>query len=258
MADMYIGHSNKTQVRLLLYISLTLAAMAQPRVVESVVASLDYGPACASTVEAVNLTDHEVVAEIQAHKGSGALVLLPGQADTKVRIPPHGRVSLKLAVEDESGAGWVRVRESGAAALAITGAVECVDGNRLVSAARDVVYPMRHPRFAGEIADLSGGLVTAINVSDRPALLSACYSSGNLVSNGKPELVPLCSSTLDLMIPPFGTRRVPVEHGGNSWFSLKATGEAVVLEMLRPLEPHVKLYRVDSSIQFGQEVPPKK
>jgi hypothetical protein len=88
--------------------------------------------------------------------------------------------------------------------------------------------------------------------------LSACYSAGNLFSNGQPQLVPLCSSTLELQIPPFGTRQVPVERGGNSWFSLRSAGEKLVLEMLRPLAPRVKLYRVDSSIQFGQEVTPVK
>jgi xanthosine utilization system XapX-like protein len=241
-------------VRVLFFIPLTLAAMAQPRVLDSVLPSLDYGPACTSSIAAVNLSGREVAVEIQGHKGSGALVLLSGQTETKVRIPPHGRVALRLQVDDETGAGWVRIREPAAPALALSGSVECVDGDKLVTAPREVVYPMRQPWFAGEIADLQGGVITAINVSDRPASLSACYSAGNLVSNGRPELVPLCSASLDLQIPPFGTRRVAVERGGNSWFSLKTTGEALVLEMLRPLAPRVKLYKVDSTIQFGQEV----
>ena len=221
---------------------------------DSVVPALDYGPACTSSIDAVNLTDREAVAEIEGHKSGGALVLLSGQTEIKVRIPAHGRVAFKLQAENESGAGWVRIRESGEPQLAITGVVECVDGDRLVTASREVVYPMRSPWFAGEIAELSGGVVTAINVSGRPARLSACYSAGNLVSNGRPELVPLCSATLDVQIPPYGTRQVSVEHGGNSWFSLHTIGETLVLEMLRPLAPRVKLYRVDSSIQFGQEV----
>lgn len=241
-------------MRTLFLLTLTLAAAAQTRSLESVVASLDYGPACTSTFEARNLTDQAVTAEIQAHKMSGALVLLSGQSEAKVTIPPKGRAAFKLEVPNESGSGWVRVRESAAPALAISGAVECVDGDRLVSASRDVVYPMRRPWFAGDTAGLSGGVVTAINVSDRPAVLSLCYSAGNLVSNGQPELVPLCSDAMNIQVPPFGTRHIAVERGGNSWFGLRTSGDAIVLEMLRPLDEHVKLYRVDSTIQFGQEV----
>jgi len=245
-------------VRTLLLMSLALTAAAQTRSLESVVPSLDYGPACTSTFQAVNLTDHEVTAEIQAHKMSGALILLSGQSEAKVTIPARGRAAFKLEVPNESGSGWVRVREPGSGSLAIGGVVECVDGDRLVTASRDVVYPVRHPWFAGDSADLSGAIVTAINVSDLPAVLSICYSAGNLVSNGRPELVPLCSDTMDLQVPPFGTRRVAVQRGGNSWFGLKSTGDAMVLEMLRPLDAHVQLYRVDSTIQFGQEVAPPK
>jgi len=239
-------------VRILLLLTLIFPLVVAAH--DSVIPSLDYGPTCTSTIEAVNLSDHEVAAEVQGHKSGGALVLLSGQTETTVRIPPHGRVSLKLQMEDEAGAGWVRIHEPGEPALALTGAVECIDGNRLVTAAREVVYPMRNPWFAGDIAELPGGIVTAINVSARPARLSACFSAGNLISDGRPQLVPLCSATLDLQIPPFGTRRVSVERGGNSWFSLRTTGETLVLEMLRPLDPRVKLYRVDSTIQFGQEV----
>ena len=220
----------------------------------SVVPALDYGPSCTSTIEAVNLTDRSVSAEFQAHKAGGALVLLKGQAGTTVSIPPRGHATFQLQVPDESGAGWVQIREPGGPALAISASVECIDGDRLVSAPREVVYPMRRPWFGGAVSELAGGVVTAINISERTAQLSACYSAGNLVSNGQPRLVPLCSSTLDMPIPPFGTRQIPVEREGNTWFGLTTSGESLVLEMLRPLDLHVKLYRVDSSIQFGQEV----
>jgi hypothetical protein len=46
-----------------------------------------------------------------------------------------------------------------------------------------------------------------------------------------------------------------VARDGSSHFSLKTQGAAIVLEMLRPLEPTVKMYQVDSTIQFGSEVP---
>ena len=243
-------------MRPFLLISLAVAAMAQPRTLESVIPALDYGRFCTSSIEARNLTGKEVTAEIEGHKASGALVLLVGQSETTVRIPPHGQAAFKLQVENEDGAGWVRIREAGAPALALSAEVECVEGDKLLTATRDVVYPMRQPWFTGDVAELRDGVVTAINVSNRPARIVACYSTGNLVSNSRRELVPLCSATLDLPIPPFGTRRVPVVRDGNTWFSLTTAGDALVLEMLRPLAAQVKLYRVDSTIQFGQEVAP--
>lgn len=242
------------RARLLFPLILPLALAAH----DSVIPSLDYGPACTSTIEAVNPTDSPVTAQIQAHKAGGALVMLAGQAETAVPIPSQGRISLKLQVDNEAGAGWVRIREPGDPQLVLSGAVECLDGDRLVSAPREVVYPMRNPWFAGDTAALPGGMVTAINTSSRPVRASACFSSGNLVSNGQPQLVPLCSATFDFEIPPFGTRQVSIEKADSSWFSLRTIGEAVVLEMLRPLAPRVKLYRVDSTIQFGQEVTPVK
>lgn len=245
-------------MRLIVLISVSLAVTAQPWGMVTVIPALDYGPACTSSIEAVNLTGRDVEAEFEGHKESGALVLLEGQRETSVRIPPRGKIALKLQVENEEGTGWVRIREAAGPSLAISATVECLDGDKLLTAGRDVVFPMHRPWFAGEVGELPGAVLTVINVSARPARLSACYSAGNLYSYGGPDLLPVCSSTLDLAIPPFGTRRVPVEHEGNSWFSLRTWGDALVLEMLRPLTPRVKLYKVDSTIQFGQEVAPAK
>jgi hypothetical protein len=43
-----------------------------------------------------------------------------------------------------------------------------------------------------------------------------------------------------------------VTREGNSNFSLKTEGTAVVLQMLRPLATGVKIYSVDSTIKFQQ------
>jgi hypothetical protein len=51
---------------------------------------------------------------------------------------------------------------------AISGATECVVGNELKSVGRDVVYPTRNRWFSGDVADLSGVLVSLINTSERP------------------------------------------------------------------------------------------
>jgi hypothetical protein len=49
-----------------------------------------------------------------------------------------------------------------------------------------------------------------------------------------------------------------VEHEGNSHFSMKTQGDAIVLQMLRPLETGVKIYSVDSTIKFGGEASSQK
>jgi hypothetical protein len=69
-------------------------------------------------------------------------------------------------------------------------------------------------------------------------------------------LTPLCSETIAEMIPPFGLRQFPVSRGGNSHFSLSTWGEAIVLQMLRPVSSGLQVYKVDSTITFGKEVRP--
>ena len=85
--------------------------------------------------------------------------------------------------------------------------------DRLKSVARDVVYPTRNPWFSGDVAELSGALVSMINTSERAVTASLCYSAGNLfyVPGSKPsaELSPLCSAAFDVQVPPFGAREFP-------------------------------------------------
>jgi hypothetical protein len=69
------------------------------------------------------------------------------------------------------------------------------------------------------------------------------------------DLTPLCSEIIDELVPPFGSRRFPVAHGGNSHFSLTTRGDAIVLQMLRPAQAGVKTYRVESTITFGDVAP---
>jgi hypothetical protein len=102
-------------------------------------------------------------------------------------------------------------------------------------------------------------VISLINTSENAALASACYSSGSFFSvpteRRPPEFVPLCSSAIDVQIAPFGSRQFPLDHGGNSHFSLKTRGEAIVLQMLRPSDSRVNLFAVDSTITFGSEAP---
>jgi hypothetical protein len=99
-------------------------------------------------------------------------------------------------------------------------------------------------------------VISFINTSERAAKAAACYSAGGLYSVPErgTELLPVCSAAFEVQIPPFGSREFPVERDGSSHFSLKTVGDAIVLEMLRPVEANVRVYEVDSSIKFGEEV----
>lgn len=77
---------------------------------------------------------------------------------------------------------------------------------------------------------------------------------GSAKQPARSELTPVCSETIQEMVPPFGSRQFPVARGGNSHFSLNTRGDAIVLQMLRPAGATVKMYQVDSTIKFGQEV----
>ena len=247
---------------LLLLFLMCAAAKASDRVVESVLPSLDYSASCSSSVTLQNLGSRPITVAVEAHKSSGGLVALADHPAMDVRLYAGERASYKLRMDDETASAWVKVREtvSGTASspvVAVSGATDCVAGNQVQTAAREVAYPTRNPWFSGDVADLRGGVVSLINTSDRAANASACYSSGVFYSAPHPstELTPVCSTAFAVQIPPFGSRLFPVEHEGNSHFSLKTAGDAIVLQMLRPVVANVKMYRVDSTIQFGSEIP---
>ena len=238
---------------------------SRARVVESIVPWLAYSSSCSSAVELQNLGSREVVAEVEAHKRSGALAPLVGSRGIEVRLGAgeHGEYKVRLA--EESSDVWVRVREEVPSpalspVLAVSGATECLAADESRTTVREVAWPTRNPWFAGEVSDGDDGIVALINTSERPARVSACYSFGSLYSVPRrdrpaPELTPVCSETIQELVPPFGSRQFPLARGGNSHFSLTTWGDAIVLQMLRPAGTRVKVYRVDSSITFGEEVP---
>lgn len=235
----------------------------QERVVESIVPALAYGHFCSSTVELQNLSDRATQVEVEGHKASGALAALAGHPDNAVVLGPRERSSYKLQIEQETVGAWVKVRERvpsprQSPVVAVSAAVECVAGNELRTQAREVAYTTRNPWFSSDVADLHGGVILLINASEHAVKAAACYSSGTLFSKGDAELKPVCSTAFDVQVPPFGSREFPVERDGSSYFSLKTQGNAIVLEMLRPVEATVRMYAVDSTIQFGSEVPAKR
>lgn len=243
-----------------------MCAAGQPeRTVETVLPALSYGASCWSSIDLQNLGDRPVVADVEAHRSTGALVALVGHDGITVRLNPAEHVSYRAAIDDETAGAWVKVRERIASTalspiIAVSGKTECVAANELRTALREVAYPMRNPWYSGDVAGTGAGEeVSLINTSERSAFASVCYSSGTLISvptsTDSAQLVPLCSTAFDVQIPPFGSRQFPVAHDGNSHFSLTTRGEAIVLQMLRRVEARVNLYSVDSTIVFGGEAP---
>jgi hypothetical protein len=253
-----------TRVLLLAVLGPVLLA-AQERVVESVIPALAYGPSCSSTVELRNLGDRTVTVEVEGHRESGALVPLGGLRGTTVRLGPHERGGYKLEIEEETLGAWVKVREKVPApglspVVAVAGSTECRVGDQLRTAGREVAYPTRNPWFDGDVGEMPGNQISLINTTERAARARACYSAGSLYSVPErarigAELQPICTASLDVLIPPFGAREFAVSREGSTRLALKAEGNSIVLEMLRPLGETLRIYTVDSTIQFGSEVP---
>jgi hypothetical protein len=238
---------------------------ARERVVESIVPWLDYNSSCWPTVELKNLGNREVAAEVEAHKSSGGLAPLVGHSGIQVRLSPGEHAEYKLQLPEETTGAWVRVREripepQLSPVLAVSGAIVCLASNELHTTVRDVVWPVRNPWFSGDVSHSDDGIIALINASEHPARVWGCYSSGVLYSvprddHAEAELKPVCSETIQELVTPFGSRQFLVARGGNSHFSLTTRGDAIVLQMLRPAGTSVKVYRVDSNITFGKEVP---
>jgi hypothetical protein len=237
------------------------------RVVESIVPWLAYNSSCWSTVEVQNLGTREVDAEVEAHKSSGALAPLVGHGGIQVHLGAGEVARYKLQLTEETTGAWARVRETIplpelSPVLAVTGLTECLTGNELRTTVRGLAWPSGNPWFSGDVTRGDDGIIALINTSERVAQVSGCYSSGVLYSvpiNDRPaaDMTPVCSETVQELVPPFGSRQFPVAHGSNSHFSLTTRGNSIVLQMLRPADTTVKLYRVDSTITFGKEASDK-
>ncbi len=242
-----------------------LPALAQERMVESVLPALAHGPKCSSTIQLRNLGERPVTLEVEGHGSGGALIPLVGHPALTIRLNPAEQVSYKLRVDEETASAWAKIREIVPSSrltpvVAVSGTTECVVGDQLRSTAREPAYPIRNPWFSGEVSEIPSEEILVINTSEHAAKVWLCYSAGNLYSvplEGRPTtpLTRLCSSETVVQIPPFGARQFPVEHDHNSYFSLKTEGTGIVLQMLRPLDATVRLYTVDSTISFGHEEP---
>ena len=247
-------------------VAAQVAGPPQPAgaVAESVLPLLAYGPSCTSAILLRNLGDGPADVELEGHRASGGLAPLAGQAGRVVHLAAGAEGSYQLDIPEKDTGAWVRVRERTAAhgrpAVAVHGTAECREGNQLRAVARQVAFPTRDPWYGGDVAGLHGAVLSVLNSSAAAARATVCYSSGNLYSvpgetQASRELQPVCSSSFEVQIPPYGTRYFPVESEGNVWVSLRTRGDAVVLQLLRPATEGVRTFSVDSSIKFGGEVP---
>jgi hypothetical protein len=239
------------------------AKVDNERIVSSILPSLDYGTSCWSTVALTNLADRVVTVEIEAHRAGGGLVGLAGLNEMVVHLNPGEHVSHRLEISDESGVGWLKVREripspKLSSAVAVSGLSECTVDNQLRSTPRQLSYPTRNPWFSGDIEEMQGNLISVVNTSERAAQASLCYSQGNLYSvptaaHPNPDLTLVCSKAFEVLIPPYASRQFPVQRDDSTHFGIKTRGDAIVLQMMRPVQAGVKVYTVDSSVKFGGE-----
>jgi hypothetical protein len=244
------------------------AASDQERVVTSIVPSLDYGASCWSSLTLTNLADRVVTVEVEAHREGGGLVSLEALTPSVLHLNPGEHSTHRMEIDDETGQGWLKVRERIPAsklspAIAVSAVTECTLHNQLRSTPRQISYPTRNPWFSGDIEEMHGNVISLVNTSEHEARASLCYSAGNLYSvptdaHPAPELTLVCSNSFDVQVPPYAARQFPVEREGSTHFSIKTQGQAIVLQMLRPVESGVKVYKVDSSITFGGEVANEK
>jgi hypothetical protein len=251
------------RIMLLILLAARIHAADQERVVTSILPSLDYGSSCWSSVTLNNLGDRVVTVEIEAHRAGGGLIGLAGLDQTVLQLKPGERASHRLEVTDEAGVGWLKVRERVpspklSAVIAVSGLSECTVDNQLRSTPRQLSYPTRNPWFSGDIEEMHENLISVVNTSERAAQASLCYSAGNLYSvpvagRPTPELTPVCSQAFEVLIPPYAARQFPVERDNSTHFGIKTVGDAIVLEMLRPLAAGIKVYSVDSTVKFGGE-----
>ena len=155
---------------------LLLAACAcaadQERVVTSIIPSLDYGPACWSSLTLTNLADRIVTVEVEAHREGGGLVGLADLSPATLHLDPGERSTHRLEIADESGQGWLKVREripepKLSPAIAVSAVSECTIHDRLLTTPRQLSYPTRNPWFSGDIDEMHGNVISLVNTSER-------------------------------------------------------------------------------------------
>lgn len=238
-----------------------LFLFAQARVSESILPSLAYSRACSTTIEVRNLGERAVDAQVEPHRESGSLVPLVEQPGMAIHLDAGEQKKLTLKLPEVTENAWIAIREvmpgpELSPVLAVTGQTDCVAGERVYSAVREVAHASQNPWFEGDVGDMSGARLVVVNTSAAVAVVTGCYSGGTLFANpnvpGGAALKPLCTYRFREQVGPFSAQQFPVVREGSSHFSLHASGNRIALQMLRLLDAVTQLFQVDSSITFGK------
>src|SRR5258708_20132212 len=88
-----------------------LPALAQERMVESVLPALAHGPKCSSTIQLRNLGERPVTLEVEGHGSGGALIPLVGHPALTIRLNAAEQVSYNLRGDEETSIAWSKIRE---------------------------------------------------------------------------------------------------------------------------------------------------
>ena len=236
---------------------IVAALTAQERGFSVVLPELQYSRHCSSEITLHNPSLRFVDADVVGHKSTGALVPLLDRRTNRIRLRPSERIRTRLEVENDTA--WAEVMELVPSprlqpVLAISGLTECLDGNELLTTAREIVPPAANPDFTLDREDrsLKGMVLLVINASSRRAQWTACYSAGHTVSNGSGVMVPLCSQTLGRTLAPYQSSRLEVSVEGNPLTKFRAVGPAIAIQILAPSAPQVQMFKVESGIRFDE------
>ena len=224
----------------------------------SVLIPLSYGERCWSTVTLENLRGEPADVDVEGHDGSGALVGLEGTPSMRLHLAPAQKTSLRLHVDgQESAEAWIKVTEAGAErgpGVAVSGSTECTAQNEVTTVPGAVAFPTRDPWLEGDVDDLQGKMVLVLNSDAAAAAVRVCYSNGSLIEDPRRDaegrVMPVCRSTRSIHLPPFALELLPVEREGSSNLTVRASGAALVLKVLKPQPGKTRVFSVDSSIVF--------
>jgi hypothetical protein len=219
-----------------------------------VLPELQYTRHCSTGISAKNTSQRYVDAEVTPHTSNGALLGLVERKSNRLRLAPFESVQVKIDVQDQTV--WAAITETVPSpklhpVLAIGAQTQCVDVNELLTATREIAPLVNDPRLSFT-APPKDAVLLIINASSSRAIWSACYSAGNTVSNGRGEMVPLCSEELDRTLAPYQSWRLPAAFEGKPLIRFTAQGSAIALQMLTPSAPQVQLYKVESTIRFDE------
>ena len=139
----------------------------------------------------------------------------------------------------------------------VSGFSECTVSNQLLATQHDASYLIKSPWFSGAVEGIQGDEISLVNTTERHAGIAvllrgqSVYTFGG--APGAPQLAFVCSQEDQVQIPPYAARQFPVRRDDSAHSSIRTQGDAIVLQMHRPLETGVAIYAVDSTVKFDRD-----